>query len=153
MKMRIVLLLCAMVFSQPTFLPVSAGAATASDCSLYLDSLAKDLETNTTVLDDLASPNSPSPDHVAQSASRYNRDVDRLQSCSSSKRSYVDALLATWNAWLEHATTHTNPIDRAALAASRLKKCAAAYAGTNDGATCTTWETQLAKWQDEWGLP
>lgn len=149
---RLTLLIFALAV-QPMLWPASAQAAAPSDCSAYLDSLAKDLATNTTLVDDYARPNSPSPDHVAQSASRYNRDANYLKQCSASKKPYVDALLTTWSAWLEHATTHVNPIDTANRAAQQLQKCSAAYNATANGATCTQWEKQVAKWQDEWGSP
>lgn len=150
--MRLSFLLLALVVL-PALPPVSARAADSSDCSLYIGAFAKDLATNTTVLDDLASPNSPTPDHVAQSAARYSRDAEYSKLCSSFKKPYADALLITWRAWLEHSTNHENPIVTTDLAAKALQKCTAAYAGTEDGATCATWSKQVAKWQTEWSAP
>jgi len=148
--MRLTLFLFALV----VLWPVAARAAASSDCAAYTDTFAKDLETNTTRVDDLASPNYPSPDHIAQSAARYNRETDYYSRlCPTSKKAYADALLTTWKAWLEHATTHVNPIDAIGLAAQKLQKCTAAYYGTDDGATCASWEKQVVKWQNEWGSP
>jgi hypothetical protein len=141
-----------LIFVLVVLWPAAVQAATTSDCSASTDAFARDLETNTTRVDDLASPNSPSPDHIAQSAARYNRDVDYYsQLCPASKKTYADALLATWKAWLEHATNHSDPIDATELAARKLEKCAATYSGTDSGTTCATWQKQVKKWQDEWG--
>jgi hypothetical protein len=132
--------------------PVAVQAATTSDCATSTDTFADDLATNTTRVDDLASPYNPSPDHVAQSAARYNREAVYFAGlCPNSKKIYADALLATWKAWLEHATTHVDPIDTRKLAAEKLEKCSRTYAGTTDGATCATWEKQMAKWERAWG--
>jgi len=137
----------------PVVLPVTARTATPSDCSLYIGAFAKDLATNTTTIDELAQPYSPTPDHVAQSAARYARDVDYSKLCTDFKKPYVDALLTTWRAWLEHSTNHEDPIVTIELAARQLEKCAAAYSGTQDGTTCADWKKQVATWQTEWSAP
>lgn len=147
--MRFALLLYTLFALQATAWPVPVRAEISSDCSVSIDAFAKDLETNTIVVDDLASPSHPSPDHVAQSAARYNRDVDSSKLCPTSKKAYVEALLTTWRAWIEHATTHA-PTATVELAEQELEKCAVAYSGTGYGATCATWEKQVIKWQGEW---
>lgn len=146
--LRLIVLLFALALA-PALTSVPAAAATPAECSAYIGAFAKDLETNTTVVDDYARPNDPSPDHVAQSAARYNRDAGYSEECPS-KKLYADALLSAWKAWLEHATMHANPIDSAQLAAEKLEKCTVTYGGT-DAATCAKWKAQVAKWQDEWG--
>lgn len=151
--MRLTFLLFALVVVQATLWAVPVRAATPSDCSAYIDTFAKDLEVNTTMVDDLARPSDPSPDHVVQSAARYNKDVGYSTLCPTSKKVYADALLTTWRAWLEHATTHANPAGTTELAEQKLEECTVTYHGTDDGATCATWEKQVAKWQDEWGSP
>ena len=152
--MRPALLACVLVLVGLALCPVPARAATSSDCSVSVDTFAKDLETNTTMVDDLARPNDPSPDHVAQSAARYNREAAYYATlCPSSKKIYADALLTTWQAWVEHATTHENPAQTTELAARKLQKCSVAYSGTDEAATCATWAEQLAKWQTQWASP
>jgi hypothetical protein len=151
--MRVAVFLLAFVTLLPALWSVTVRAATSSECSAYIDAFAKDLETNTKVADDFASPYSPSPDHVAQSAARYNRDVNYSKLCPSSRPMYADALLATWKAWLEHATTHDYPEATTELAARKLQKCAVTYRATDDGATCAAWQKQVAKWQNDWVSP
>lgn len=152
--MRFTFLLLAVVVLQAASWPVCGRAATPSPCSAYIDTFAMDLQTNTTTVDELARPGDPSADHIAQSAARYNRDADNYSRlCPASRAMYVDALLTAWKAWLEHATTHTNPVQTVELAARKLEQCTVTYNGTDDGATCATWAKQVAKWQDEWASP
>jgi hypothetical protein len=151
--MRLTFSVFALIVLQLVLRPLPAGAATPSDCPAYSDTVAKDLETNTTRVDDLARPNSPSPDHIAQSAAGYNKFEYYSKICPTPKNVYVDALLATWSAWLEHATTHVNPVQTAETAAQKLKQCAVTYSGTDDGTTCAAWQKQLIEWQNEWSSP
>lgn len=151
--MRLAVLLFTLVALQPAIWPAPVRAATSSSCAAYLDAIAKDLQTNTTLVDDLARPGSPSPDHIVQSAAGYNNYVDYFSLCPSSKKIYTEALLTTWKAWLDHATTHANPVETIELAARQLEKCSNTYHGTDDGATCATWEKQVSKWQEAWGSP
>lgn len=151
--MRFTFLLFALAVVQTAVWPAPAVAATPSGCAAYLDTLAKDLKTNTTVVDDLSRPYDPSPDHVVQSAAAYNKYADSFALCPKSKAPYRDALLGAWKAWLEHATNHTNPIDTAQLAAQKLQKCTVTYSGTDDGTTCAAWLQQVTAWQSEWSSP
>lgn len=151
--MRTILLLLALGALAPPLWPVPVRAAAPVDCSAYVNGLAKDLKTNTTMVDDLARPYDPSADHVAQSAAAYNKYVDSFALCPSSKTTYKDALLATWKAWLDHATTHANPAGTTEIAARKLQQCSVAYWGTDDGATCASWQRQVTAWQNEWSSP
>lgn len=105
------------------------------------------------MVDDLARPNHPTPDHIVQSAAGYNNYVKDSELCPPAKKAYVDALLTTWKAWLDYATTHADPTDITQLAARKLQQCTVTYKGTDDGATCATWEQQITKWQTEWDSP
>lgn len=149
--MRATLSILASILLQAILGPRPASAAMPPDCSAYTDTIAKDLETNTTKVDDLARPNSPSPDHVAQSAAGYSRKDYYFKVCPSLKTAYVDALLTTWRAWLEHASAHVYPEQTTELAAQKLKQCTLTYSGTENGATCAAWEKQVSQWQHEWG--
>lgn len=151
--MRFTFLVFALVLLQPILAPLPARAAMAPDCSAYTDTVAKDLETNTTKVDDLARPFTPSPDHIAQSAAGYSRKDYYFKVCPSLKTAYVDALLTTWRAWLEHASAHVYPEQTTELAEQKLKQCAVTYSGTENGATCAAWEKQVSQWQSEWGSP
>lgn len=152
--MRLTFLAFALIALQPVLGPLRVGAATPSGCAASADTIAKDLETNTTEVDALARPNSPSPDHIAQSAAGYNRKVNYYSNlCPALKTAYVDALLATWNAWLEHASEHVYPVQTTEAAAEKLKQCAVTYSGTENGATCAAWEKQVVEWQGEWSAP
>ena len=152
--MRPLFLVSTLVAFQFILTPLPASAAAAPvDCSTYTNTIAKDLETNTTRVDDLAKPNSPSPDHIAQSAAGYNAREYYSKVCTTPKTAYVDALLTTWRAWLEHATAHVNPLQTTELAAKKLKECSVTYSATEEGTTCANWEKQVTEWQDDWGSP
>lgn len=151
--MRLPSLVCALALLAPILGALPARAAMPPDCSAYTDTLAKDLETNTKQVDDLARPYTPSPDHIAQSAAGYSRKEYYFKVCSALKTSYVDALMTTWRAWLEHASAHVYPVQTTELAAQKLKQCALTYSGTENEATCAAWEKQVIEWQNEWGSP
>ena len=151
--MRLKFLFLAAIVVLPALWPASVRAATASDCAAYIDALEKDVRINTTMVDDFARPHEPTPDHVAQSAARYNRDVGTSTLCPPAKRVYVNALLATWAAWVQHATTQVNDEDATELAARKLRQCTVTYSGTAEGTNCATWLKQVTEWQNEWDLP